>query len=121
MCFVCWLRMQGRTVVPISCTHNMPPPVLPCHQPPLRCVLPSLQAEAEELRAELERMRTSLDGLKAAQNEYVQSAKKVQRAERKLADRQAGKVGGASRRGRGGGRAGAAWLRGLDGEAQQGS
>lgn len=57
------------------------------------------QAEAEELRAELERMRTSLDGLKAAQNEYVKSAKKVQRVERKLADRQAaGKVGGGSLR-----------------------
>ena len=53
-----------------------------------------MQAEAEELRAELEKMRISLEGLKAAQNEYVQSAKKVQRAERKLADRQAaGKVG----------------------------
>ena len=120
MCFVCWLRMQGRTVVPISCTHNMPPPVLPCHQPPLRCVLPSLQAEAEELRAELERMRTSLDGLKAAQNEYVQSAKKVQRAERKLADRQAGKVGGGKPvwQGRRAGRCGMATL--LDCKAQQG-
>lgn len=69
------------------------------------------QAEAEQLRAELERYRTSLDGLKAAQNEYVQSAKKVQRAERKLADRQTGKVGnggGAGRRSMGGGQAGAA-------------
>lgn len=78
------------------CTHCASPTL---HPPTLTTPTAHPQAEAEELRAELERMRTSLDGLKAAQNEYVKSAKKVQRVERKLADRQAaGKVGGGSLR-----------------------
>lgn len=82
-----------RTAAPPVCSPS-PPLTLGLHP------LAVPQDDAQELRSKLERTRATLEGLKAAQHEYVQSAKKVKRAERKLADQQAAdKVGAGARPG----------------------
>lgn len=61
------------------------------------------QARVDELESKLSRARSTHEGLVAAQEEFAQSAKKVQAAERRLADHQ-GKVRQRGGAGGGGGR-----------------